>query len=242
MTPLPTFTAVVFVTLVRVTRNTNCRAGPGSVYPAVGVLRVGEVAEAVGRSADVKYWIIRNPDRPGQTCWLSAQYATVTGAAGALRVLTPPPTPKPTRTNTPKPKPTNTPKPTSQPTVSVPVSSTPAANFDVSYHHLENCPSTGWWADLQLINNGQIMFRSFSMTVRDTVTDTSLSLNSDGFLDRNGCDQVIWEDLPFGSDRIVSSPIFPDDLTGHELRAVITLCSDLGQSGTCITKMVNFTP
>jgi hypothetical protein len=41
---------------------------------------------------------------------------------------------------------------------------------------------------------------------------------------------------------MVSSPVFSYDPTGHELRAVITLCSDPGQSGTCTTQSISFTP
>jgi hypothetical protein len=247
MTPLPTYTAVVFVTLVRVTKNTNCRAGPGSVYPAVGALKVGEVAEAVGRSADAKYWIIRNPDRPGQTCWLSGQYATLTGAAGALRVLTPPPTPKPTRTNTPKPKPTRTPvKPTA-------TSSTPPtppqgtvvspSSFRASYNNMDSCAGTGWWADIQLENISQDTYQSISIAARDTVTGDSPTLDADDFLNFNGCGAPDVQDtLPPGATAIVSSAPFSYDFTGHELEVLITLCTETGRNGTCVSRDISFTP
>jgi hypothetical protein len=41
---------------------------------------------------------------------------------------------------------------------------------------------------------------------------------------------------------VVSSPLINYDPTGHKLRATITLCSDDGVNGTCITQVVNFKP
>jgi hypothetical protein len=250
MTPLPTFTQVVFVTLVRVTKNTNCRAGPGNVYPAVGVLRVGEVAEAVGRSANALYWIIRNPDRPGETCWLSGQYATVTGAAGALRVLTPPPTPKPTRTNTPKPKPTRTRTPKPKPSAT---SSTPAtppqgtivspSSFRATYNNMDNCAGRGWWADIRLENISQSTYQSISIAARDTVTGDIPTVDSDDFLNFNGCGAPdVLDALPPGATAIVSSAPFSYDFVGHELEVLITLCTGTGRTGTCVSREISFTP
>lgn len=245
MTPLPTFTPVVFVTLVRVTKNTNCRAGPGNAYPAVGVLRVGEVAEAVGRSANALYWIIRNPSRPGQTCWLSGQYASLTGAAGALRVMTPPPTPKPTRTNTPEPKPTRTPaKPTA--TSSTPVQGTviSPSSFNASYTNMDSCAGTGWWADIRLENTSQDTYQSISIAALDTLTTTGTTLDADDFINLTGCpvSTDIQDTLPPGATVIVSSPAFSDDITGHAIQALITLCTETGRNGTCVSREISFTP
>ncbi len=242
-TSLPTFTPVVFVTLVRVTKNTNCRSGPGSVYPAVGVLKVGEVAEAVGRSANARYWIIRNPSRPGTLCWLSAQYASVTGIVGALPVHTPPPTPKPTRTNTPEPKPTKTAVPLASATPSLTLA--PAPNFAASYSGMENCAGTDWWVDIRLQNTSTVntTYRSIALTLTDTVAGIVLSLSADDFTNRNGCSgSDIQTSLPPGGSLIVSGPVLTYDPTGHQLEAMIVLCSDPGQSGMCVMQVINFIP
>ncbi len=90
-TPVPTFTIVATAPQIVVTANTNCREGPGEAYEHVGVLRAGESAQVVGRSADAQYWIIPNPKQPDQLCWLSSKYATVTGVTGLLPVFTAPP-------------------------------------------------------------------------------------------------------------------------------------------------------
>ncbi len=92
----PPFTPTSSTITVSVSVNTNCRTGPGNVYPIVGALAVGQTAEVVGRSASSDNWIIRLPSSPSVTCWLWGQYATVVGNTVGLPVYTPPPTPTPT--------------------------------------------------------------------------------------------------------------------------------------------------
>ena len=214
-----TSTSVSNVPQVSVSTPTNCRVGPGIAYERVGGLQVGEVAEVVGRNATGNYWIIRNPERPNQFCWLWGQYATVTGNTTALPVYTPPPTPTPLPTATPTP------------------------SFTASYVGKESCTGTGWWVELDLRNTGGISFESISLTVRDTTTDTILSLIADNFTNRNGCAETDTRDsLAAGSARIVSSPVFTNDPTGRAHSATLTLCSNPGQNGMCVTQVVNFTP
>jgi hypothetical protein len=177
------------------------------------------VAEVVGRHSTRDYWIIRNPDRPGELCWLWGEYATLTGNPSALPEFTPPPSPTPSPTATPSP------------------------DFDISYNGLESCAGTGWWVDIELENNGGFPFNSLAMTVRDTTNNTVLSLYSDDFTDRDGCNETDTRDnLPAGGELLVSSPVFSTNPSGHELRVTMTLCSNPGQSGICVTESINFTP
>jgi hypothetical protein len=221
--PSPILTSTPAITpgvaQVSVSVPTNCRVGPGTAYERVGALLVGEVAEVVGRHADRDYWIIRNPDRPSELCWLWGEYATLTGNPGALPEFTPPPSP------TPSPTPT------------------PAPGFDASFSGMESCAGTGWWLDVELENTGGTPFQSIAMTVQDTVTNIVLSLYSDDFADRNGCNETNTRDnLPAGGELLVSSQVFPADPSGHEIRVTITLCSNPGQSGMCATETITFTP
>jgi len=85
---------------VSVSLDTNCRKGPGLGYDQIGVLLVGESAVIVAQDETGNYWIIENPDKAG-TCWLWAQYATVSGNVSGLPLLTPPPSPTPTPSETP---------------------------------------------------------------------------------------------------------------------------------------------
>ena len=100
-TPSETPTATPCVPMVSVSVDTKCRTGPGSAYGYLGALLVGERAEVVGQSSVPNYWVIDNPDNPGQSCWLWGQYAQVICDTGALPILTPPPTP--TATSVPLP-------------------------------------------------------------------------------------------------------------------------------------------
>lgn len=214
-----TVTSVSTAAQVSVSTPTNCRVGPGIAYERLGGLQVGQVAEVVGRNTAGSYWIIRNPARAGQLCWLWGQFATVTGDTSVLPIYTPPPTPTPLPTNT------------------------PAPGFTAAYSGIEICTGTGWWVEIKLDNTGAFSFESLALTVRDTTTDTVLSLYADNFTNRNGCNETdARENLPAGSSLIVSSPVFNYDPTGRALRANVTLCSGSGQNGTCITQVVNFTP
>lgn len=218
LTPLVTSTATVPAGVVQISVSvpTNCRVGPGVAFPRVGALLVGEVAQVVGRHAAGTYWVIQNPDRANQTCWLWGQYANVVGDTSVLPVLTPP-APPPT--------------------------ATPAPSFDIAYEGLESCSGQGWWVDLGLENLGGISFRSVAFTIEDRDTDVTLTRFSDGFIDRTGCNETATRDtLSPGVSSTVSSPVLTDNPTGHRLRATITLCSNLGQNGTCVTQTVNVTP
>jgi hypothetical protein len=176
-------------------------------------LEVNQVAEVVGRNAAGNYWIIRNPNRPGETCWLWGNFATVTGDTSVLPVFTPPPAP------------------------------TPVPGFDVDFNGLESCTGTGWWVDLNMENTGSLTFRSITLTVQDLDTGTNLTLYADGFTNRNGCsDSETRDNLAPGASVVMSSSPFAYNPTGHRLRATITLCSNITQSGTCVTQTVNLTP
>ena len=218
MTPLALSTAILSpgVAQVSVSVSTNCRLGPGIAYTRVGLLQVGETAQVTGRHPTDNYWVIRTPGSATGTCWLWGQYATVIGDTSALPVLTPP-APPPTTTAAPE--------------------------FDVAYEGLESCSSTGWWVDLGLENIGTLTFRSVMFTIEDRDTDDSLTQRTNGFVNKNGCSETATSDtLAPDVSRTVSSPVLTDDPRGHRLRATITLCSNTGQDGTCVTQVVNITP
>jgi hypothetical protein len=122
-----------------------------------------------------------------------------------------------------------------------PPTPTPMPNFDVYYNNLDSC--TNWWVDLRLENTGGMGFTSMTLTLRDIDTDMTQTLYAEDFTDINGCSETnIKDSLSPGVKRIVSSPAFSYDLGGHDLRATVTLCSNSGQSGTCLTKVIEFTP
>lgn len=87
-TPSPTDTPTVRNTpappTLSVSAATNCYAGPSNKYGLVYTMRPGIVAIAVGVDLPDSNWIIAVPGYPGTVCWLSSQYAQVTGDVGSL--------------------------------------------------------------------------------------------------------------------------------------------------------------
>jgi hypothetical protein len=127
------------------------------------------------------------------------------------------------------------------PVLTPPPTPTPMPNFEVYYNNGDSC--TNWWVDLRLENTGGMGFTSIALTVRDIDTDITQTLYSEDFTDVNGCSETFTKDsLSPGSKRIISSPAFTYNPSGHDMRATVTLCSNPGQSGTCLTKVIEFTP
>ena len=212
LTPTPVFTPTPLIPQISVSVPTNCRVGPGKVYDRVGGLLVGETTEVYGRNPDGNYWYIRNPDAPGGFCWLWGQYATLAGNILALPIFTPPPTP------------------------------TPVPAFDGSYYGLETC-NNGWWVEIKLENSGGITFKSILLSVADSSANTTVSLSANMLTNVNGCNSSEARTTLAPTEKlIVSSPVFGYDPTGHKLRATITLCSEVGVNGTCVTQVIEFKP
>ena len=211
-TPTPIFTATPTVPLISVSVPTNCRVGPGKVYQRVGALLVGEFAQIYGRDSAGNYWYIANPDVSGGFCWLWGEYATLAGNTFALPIFTPPPTP------------------------------TPVPAFGTNYAGLESC-NAAWWVEVRLENTGGITFKSVLFSVADSSTNTTLSLSDNKFTNVNGCNSSESRNaLAPGEKLVISSPAFAYDPTGHNLRATVTLCSDINVNGQCVTQVFEFKP
>lgn len=74
----------------------NVRAGPSALTEKVGVLIVGQQANAIGRYGD---WVqIEYPGTPGGKAWIYGNYVSIFG--GNLPLLEPPPTSTPNVTQT----------------------------------------------------------------------------------------------------------------------------------------------
>jgi hypothetical protein len=206
------------VPMISVSVPTNCRSGPGKVYALEGALLVGEVAQVLGRDPTSNYWYIPNPDSPGDYCWVWGEYATISGYIGAVPMFTPPPTPLPTMTPP------------------------PAPGFGVSYDGLLGC-SGSWWAQMEIENTGALTFRSMEFSLIDQALDTEDIGESDGFVYRPNCSSSSSkETLVPGASLLISSPKLSNDPDGHKMRAHITLCSETGLDGQCVTVTHNFKP
>ncbi len=81
--PSATPTAIFTVPIVTVSINTNCRSGPNIVYDYLGALLVGEKTEVIGKHPEKNWLLVENPDKDG-ICWITSQYATITGDISKL--------------------------------------------------------------------------------------------------------------------------------------------------------------
>jgi hypothetical protein len=76
----------------------NIRSGPGTDYPALGVVIAGQELIALGRSAQGLWIMIRYFGVPGDIGWVYAPL--VSSPTGNLPIIEPPPTPTPNTTPT----------------------------------------------------------------------------------------------------------------------------------------------
>lgn len=95
------------------TQSLNVRSGPGTVFPVIGVARLGDQGEIVGVSADRRWWAVAVPSAPDGVGWVSVDFVLATNAEN-VPVMQGPPPPAATATPVP-PAPTATPVP-AQPT------------------------------------------------------------------------------------------------------------------------------
>jgi uncharacterized protein YgiM (DUF1202 family) len=212
LTPTLTFTLTPKAPMVSVSVDTNCRRGPGDSYSISGVLAVGQTAEVVGQSPANNNWIIKLTSA-GPTCWIWAQYATVTGNTSGLPIVTPPPTP------------------------------TPPAAFQVSYATTQICPSgfglkflitntghTSW-------ESNQVNATNLSTHVTKTSTyDTfpNYSSTNCSLLDSS-------LNLDPGETGTTSVFGFTTSPSGKNFSATIEVCSQNGLAGVCLNKTITFT-
>ncbi|MEP6895822.1 MAG: hypothetical protein ABI986_09470, partial [Chloroflexota bacterium] len=91
----PTFVKVAsptprLVLAAPINQPVNCRFGPSTAYATVGGLQIGGQAEVVGKNIDVTWLVVKNPDDPSTTCWLSADLVEAIGNLEALPVVAAP--------------------------------------------------------------------------------------------------------------------------------------------------------
>ncbi|HUI90155.1 MAG TPA: hypothetical protein VLX61_15660 [Anaerolineales bacterium] len=83
-TPTPTNTPLPPTLSVSVA--TNCYAGPSTHYGFVITIYPGMTVTVTGKDIADDYWIIDVPNYPGTICWLSGQYASVSGDSNNVPV------------------------------------------------------------------------------------------------------------------------------------------------------------
>jgi len=213
---------------VSVSVETNCRSGPGSAYAILGVLKVGETAEVVGRSVYNDNWIIKLPSDPSSTCWLWAQYATVTGDTSGLKAWNPPPTPTSQVASVPTSGSTS-PSPT-----------TPKASFDISFYYF----LPGFFNNticLSIRNTGTVKWESYIAQFEDLdYSGATSNVDSVFFLEIGG--PPIESIYPGSFQNVLFNLPTWFDPRGHTTYITLTLCTENSQAGTCTGKGFQVVP
>jgi uncharacterized protein YraI len=75
----------------------NMRLGPGTNYPVIGSLTLGETCDIIGRNAATSWWNVQCPKN--LKGWVAAQLVSVTGSTANVPIIVAPPPP----TSTPVP-------------------------------------------------------------------------------------------------------------------------------------------
>ena len=98
--PTVTGTPVGIVAIVNQDQDQiNVRAGPGTIYPKIGVLFAGQAVPARGRSVGKEWILVDYPGVPGGQAWVFDGLVTL-NPNGDLPIVEPPPTPTPLYTAT----------------------------------------------------------------------------------------------------------------------------------------------
>ncbi|MBI9045008.1 MAG: hypothetical protein JEZ06_11010 [Anaerolineaceae bacterium] len=218
-TPTERLTPTLSKVMVSVSVDTNCRFGPGESYPYLGALLVGEEAEVIGKGKHGQYWVIKNPDAPGE-CWIWGQFATLTGPAEKVPVRTPPPTPTPSKTAT----------------------ATPQALMRAFYQTINTCGGRQYVV-FNVWNDGNIAFESVRINLHNATQMYREDQDSNNpFLESD-------IDCPPGEDVLNAGDVLfiaiPDDAfleASNVLEVDIRMCSGENLSGYCADSFVLKTP
>jgi len=212
LTPTETDTPTPESASVSVTGDTFCRTGPGSVYDQRGIMNTGQESEIMAKNPTGNFWYIVNPDDSSQKCWIWGKYATPDGPTAGLPVYTPPPTP------------------------------TPSLNFSYEYL-IDDCGHTGCGLWFRLQNTGGVPLESFSAQV-DSKNDagaviSSGSTTSNTFLATKYVTTSDIDKVDPGKTVYLVVGKLPNPL-GTTGTAAMTICTQDGQGGACLTKNINF--
>lgn len=122
-----------------------------------------------------------------------------------------------------------------------PPTPTPSISFSIVYDYMDGC--VGWDPAFQVTNTGGVTFRSYYIEAYDTVADVTKSVSVDNFDETSGCPVVTSiPELNPGMTGWVHAYSFHYDPTGNPLQVTVTLCTEIGLGGTCITQNLTVTP
>jgi uncharacterized protein YraI len=208
-------TAVVFTSTPQpttVTSDALCYAGPGDSYEVVSAIKQGTQVKLLGKGAASGWWVLANPIYT-DPCWIMKQYVSIDPSVDTSALKE----------------------------YAVPPTPTPMLSFTVSYDYLNIC--SGWDPAFQVTNTSSMAFRSYDVVVTDSNTSTYYERKANDFGKPSGCSlSSSISELGPNQTGWVHTFGFPYNLTGKKLDATITLCTEDGLGGACVTRSLQFKP
>jgi hypothetical protein len=115
-----------------------------------------------------------------------------------------------------------------------------SSDVEVTYLGMGKC-SNAWWSDLRIRNTSTASFKSISLVIGDGVTTRSMQVDAFPFTD--GCaGSTSVDTLRSDASVRVSTPEFTYSLAGADISVSITICSEAGMRGTCVSKTLAYIP
>ena len=211
--PTETATATPVPVLAEVMKETNCRSGPGGMYDLVTTFQAGDKVEVTARDLSGGFIVVKNPEKPGEECYLLINNVKLSG--GEVTLL-----------------PQYTPL----------ASPTAAPSFEVKFKKFDLCKGDVL-AQFVVINTGSVPFRSAYIKVTNLKTGQSAEQAVNAFDLTTACIIARnIAPLEPGGTGYLSSPVFKNDPRGNKLRAVIQACTEKGLKGTCVVTTIEIKP
>ena len=115
-----------------------------------------------------------------------------------------------------------------------------SSDVEVEYLGMGKC-SDKWWSDLRIRNNSSVAFKSINLVIGDGITTRSMLVDAFPFADGCAAPTSVSTLNPDTSVRI-STPEFAYSLAGADISVSITICTDVGMRGTCVSKTLAYIP
>jgi hypothetical protein len=193
--------------------NSNCRAGPSSLYRRLGYLLVGESSIVLGRNSDWSWWYIREPRR-NLLCWVWSGSTTVQGDTASLPIV----------------------KTTAEPIYKATTTkSSTAAYFSITGVKMIKC-SGEFTIMVRVTNNGNKALESASLQVYNLTKSKNLfgpNTSNNPFRSSDSDCSAGGDRLEPGKSLYVGAGLGTQNLAGNRLEIDVGLCTEEGFSGKC---------
>jgi hypothetical protein len=195
----------------KVSKETNCRKGPGSVYALVVTFQSGTTVQILARDLGGGYIYVQNQAKPEEGCWILESNVTVSGNLTPLPAFTPPATP------------------------------TPAPDFTVTFKRFDACNGNPFAVFEVVNTGGfQFRSAYLRVTNLRTGEVTENSLNAFDVVVACVVAQNIAPLKPGGTGYLQSDKFKKIPGGGDKMRASFHLCTEQNLKGACTDKSLDF--